>query len=212
MAKEYLDKAGLTYLWSKIKAYIDSHSGSGGGASYTLSKSGSTITLTGTDGTSDSVTDDDTTYSAATTSDAGLMSSADKTKLNEVGTIYPDSTTYGSFSNKSVASSTTTQYWNSFTLPSTGTWIMHLWCDFPANATGYRYMGIIESAADGAELRTINASASSPGYANARARLSFTYIARITTTANLTFHIGVAQNSGSALTARFRYRAVKISN
>ena len=27
MAKEYLDKTGLTYLWGKIKAYVTAHSG-----------------------------------------------------------------------------------------------------------------------------------------------------------------------------------------
>ena len=29
MAKEYLDKAGLAYFWSKVKSYADSHSGGG---------------------------------------------------------------------------------------------------------------------------------------------------------------------------------------
>lgn len=29
MAKEYLDKAGLSYFWGKIKAYVDSHSAGG---------------------------------------------------------------------------------------------------------------------------------------------------------------------------------------
>lgn len=55
---------------------------------YTISKSGSTITLTGSDGKTSSVTDSDTntTYSAATTSAAGLMSAADKTKLDGIAT------------------------------------------------------------------------------------------------------------------------------
>ena len=53
---------------------------------YELTKSGTTITLTGSDGTSTSVTDADTntTYSAATTSAAGLMSAADKSKLDAI--------------------------------------------------------------------------------------------------------------------------------
>ena len=33
MAKEYLDKAGLAYFWSKIKAYGNAHWGGGGGGS-----------------------------------------------------------------------------------------------------------------------------------------------------------------------------------
>lgn len=49
---------------------------------YTLTKSGSTITLTGSDGSTTSVSDSNTTYSNATTSKAGLMSAADKTKLD----------------------------------------------------------------------------------------------------------------------------------
>ena len=68
--------------------------GGGGGASgdsgvtYRLSKSGSTITLTGSDGSTSSVTDantdTNTTYGEATTSAAGLMSAADKSKLNGI--------------------------------------------------------------------------------------------------------------------------------
>ncbi len=55
---------------------------------YQLSKSGSTITLTGSDGTTTSVTDSDTntTYTAATASSPGLMSAADKTKLDTIAT------------------------------------------------------------------------------------------------------------------------------
>ena len=53
---------------------------------YSLSKSGSTIKLTGSDGSETSVTDSNTTYQNATTSTDGLMSSEDKTKLNGVAT------------------------------------------------------------------------------------------------------------------------------
>ena len=74
--------------------------GGGGGASYNLIQSqqdGHTITLTGTDGTSDTVTipDNDTTYSAATQSDDGLMSAADKTRLDGIlGLVYPVGSIY----------------------------------------------------------------------------------------------------------------------
>ena len=53
---------------------------------YTLTKSGSTITLTGSDGSKTSVTDADTntTYGVATSSANGLMSSTDKTKLDGI--------------------------------------------------------------------------------------------------------------------------------
>lgn len=33
MAKKYLDEVGLAYFWGKVKAYVDSHSGGGGGGS-----------------------------------------------------------------------------------------------------------------------------------------------------------------------------------
>nr|DAL72997.1 MAG TPA: receptor binding complex [Caudoviricetes sp.] len=53
---------------------------------YTLTKSGSTITLKGSDGSSVNVTDSNTIYNNATASAAGLMSAADKSKLDRVAT------------------------------------------------------------------------------------------------------------------------------
>lgn len=51
---------------------------------YNLIKSGNSITLTGSDGSSFSVTDSNTVYGNATSSAAGLMSAADKAKLDGV--------------------------------------------------------------------------------------------------------------------------------
>lgn len=61
-----------------------------GGATYSLTQSaqdGHVITLSGTDGTSDTITipDNDTTYNPATQAIDGLMSSTDKTKLDGFG-------------------------------------------------------------------------------------------------------------------------------
>jgi hypothetical protein len=53
---------------------------------YTLTKSGSTITLKGSDGSTQTVSDSNTTYSTATQSANGLMSSTDKTKLDGIAT------------------------------------------------------------------------------------------------------------------------------
>lgn len=53
---------------------------------YNLTKSGSTITLKGSDGSSVSVTDSNTVYSNATASADGLMSAADKSKLDSIAT------------------------------------------------------------------------------------------------------------------------------
>ena len=55
-----------------------------GCVTYTLSKTGATIKLAGSDGTEQTVTDANTTYGAATTSTAGLMSAADKGKLDGI--------------------------------------------------------------------------------------------------------------------------------
>lgn len=68
-------------------AYVKNVVAGIGGATYSLSQSaqdGHIITLSGTDGTSDTITipDNDTTYDPATTSANGLMSSTDKTKLD----------------------------------------------------------------------------------------------------------------------------------
>lgn len=51
---------------------------------YNLTKSGSTITLKGSDGSTFNVTDSNTVYGNATASAAGLMSAADKAKLDGV--------------------------------------------------------------------------------------------------------------------------------
>lgn len=53
---------------------------------YTLTKNGNTITLKGSDGSSVNVTDSNTVYNNATASAAGLMSAADKSKLDSVAT------------------------------------------------------------------------------------------------------------------------------
>lgn len=51
---------------------------------YNLTKSGNTITLRGSDGSTFNVTDSNTVYGNATASAAGLMSAADKTKLDGI--------------------------------------------------------------------------------------------------------------------------------
>ena len=53
---------------------------------YTLTKNGNTITLKGSDGSSVNVTDSNTIYNNATARAAGLMSAADKSKLDSVAT------------------------------------------------------------------------------------------------------------------------------
>lgn len=68
------------------KKYVDDTvaANGGGGNTYSISKSGTTITLTGSDGSTSSVTDSNTTYNNATASAAGLMSSAHYSKLQNL--------------------------------------------------------------------------------------------------------------------------------
>lgn len=75
----YLDSNGVLYMWGKIKALFNK--GITG-----LSVSGRTITYTKGDGTTGSITtqDTNTTYGVATTTANGLMSKDDKTKLNGI--------------------------------------------------------------------------------------------------------------------------------
>lgn len=75
----YLDKDGVLYLWNKVKALFNK--GITG-----LSVNGRTITYTKGDGTTGTITtqDTNTTYGVATTSTDGLMSSSDKAKLNGI--------------------------------------------------------------------------------------------------------------------------------
>ena len=87
MAK-YLDMTGLTYLISKIIALINAKSDKNHTHNYLsgLSVSGKTITYTKGDGTSGTITtqDTNTTYTPATTTANGLMSSTDKAKLDAI--------------------------------------------------------------------------------------------------------------------------------
>lgn len=111
MANTFLNKDGLSHLVSKLKTYIasqisahtsnksnphgvtKSQVGLGSVANIDQSKaiksitrSGTTFTATALDGSTMTFTqqDNNTTYSAATASSAGLMSAADKSKLDGI--------------------------------------------------------------------------------------------------------------------------------
>lgn len=94
--KKYLDYDGLLYFWSKIKARFD-----GTISSITGDGSSTTITYTKVDGTTGTFITKDTTYSEATTDAAGLMSAADKTKLNGIATGANKTTVDSSLSSSS---------------------------------------------------------------------------------------------------------------
>ena len=84
MSIKYLSSSGLTEVWSNIKTYIASKIPSK--IVTGLSIKGRTITYTNSDGSTGTLTtqDTNTTYSVATTSTNGLMSSTDKTKLDGI--------------------------------------------------------------------------------------------------------------------------------
>ena len=70
-----------TYRWSGSTYILIAKNTN---TTYSISKSGSTVTLTGSDGSTTSFTDADTTYATATTAANGLMSSSDKGKLDSI--------------------------------------------------------------------------------------------------------------------------------
>lgn len=91
---KYLDLEGLKHFKNKIVALIPTKTSqltNDAGfiskykdTTYELSKDGNKITLTSSDGEKTTVTDSDTVYSEATQSAAGLMSPADKAKLDGI--------------------------------------------------------------------------------------------------------------------------------
>ena len=72
-----------TYRWSGSTYILIAKNTN---TTYSISKSGSTITLTGSDGSTSTVSDANTTYAAVTTATNGLMSKDDKIKLNSIDT------------------------------------------------------------------------------------------------------------------------------
>lgn len=75
------DNTGVARLWANVKTLL-------GGYVKTISYSGHTMTITKGDGTTSSfnTADNNTTYSVATQSANGLLSSTDKTKLDGIAT------------------------------------------------------------------------------------------------------------------------------
>lgn len=80
----YVDSNALSYFYGKLKTIFASKAE----AIKNITRSGTTFTVTRTDGTTFTFDQQDTntTYDPATTSAAGLMSAADKIKLNGIET------------------------------------------------------------------------------------------------------------------------------
>jgi hypothetical protein len=87
LSKANLQAGEMAFATDTKELYVsDTTAPINANTTYSISKSGSTITLTGSDGSTSTVSDSNTTYSAATTAKDGLMSVADKTKLNGIAT------------------------------------------------------------------------------------------------------------------------------
>ena len=85
LSKITLQEGEMAYTTDTKKLYIsNTNEPINNNTTYKLSKNGSSIILTGSDGSTTSVADSNTTYSVATTSANGLMSSTDKSKLDGI--------------------------------------------------------------------------------------------------------------------------------
>lgn len=113
-----------------------------------ITRSGKTFTATRADGTTFTFDQQDTTYGAATTSTAGLMSAADKTKLDAIGSVLA-----GTALTTTVANGTTTTAVSKLTIPTSGMWIVQGRLGFNSNTTGYRGIGLSTSQTGGTQVR-----------------------------------------------------------
>jgi len=77
---KFLDSNGVSILWRRIKETFARKSET----IKDISRDDTTFTVTRADGTTFEFTQKDTTYDVATTASSGLMSAADKAKLNGV--------------------------------------------------------------------------------------------------------------------------------
>lgn len=90
--KYTLSKTGDTIKMEGTDGSVSEVEVSGGtDTTYSLSKTGDKITLIGSDGSSSSVVDSDTTYNDATQSTHGLMTAADKKKLDGMDAMITNS-------------------------------------------------------------------------------------------------------------------------
>lgn len=172
---------------------------------YTLTKSGNSIILTGSNGTTSSVIDSNTTYSNATTSTAGLMSAADKTKFDNWGDVVGALSGSTAIANKSVPSDGNWINLGSFSVPA-GTWFIKVLVRFASNATGVRTINISTSSASAADVvwNTAKQQAAATGYTYVHLE---TFLSPSSTT---TYYVNADQTGSAALTAATRYGGIRI--
>ena len=102
LSKANLQDGEIAFTTDTKELYVsDTTTPINANTTYSISKSGSTITLTGSDGSTSTVSDSNTTYSAASTTANGLMTAAMVTKLNGIATGATKTTIDSSLSSSS---------------------------------------------------------------------------------------------------------------
>lgn len=143
---------------------------------------------------------------AATTSAAGLMSSADKTKMNAIGDVAGAVNGATSIANKSVPGNSDVTNLGSFTLPA-GLWIVRVHVRWNSNADGNRTINIsLTSGGDALSVWNTMKVPASP--------TSYTHMSLVTfleQDTSKTYYLNAQQNSGKAITAAVRWGAIRIA-
>lgn len=143
---------------------------------------------------------------AATTSADGLMSSADKTKMNAIGDVAGAVNGATSIANKSVPGDSNVTNLGSFTLPA-GLWIVRVHVRWNSNADGNRTINI--SLTSGGDALSVWNTMKVPASPTSYTHLSLvTFLEQDT---SKTYYLNAQQNSGKAITAAVRWGAIRIA-
>lgn len=206
----WMDDADTTYTGTapiNVSGTAISHNNSG----VTAASYGPTANVTGTNNTtiavpqitvdakghvtsaaSRTLTNKDTTYGAATTSAAGLMSAAQVTKLNSIGAHSTNSDSVTLANNTEVTR---------LSLPVSGKTIVTVHVVFANNANGYRFACLNNGDKDLAPNLT-------PAVNGAETAFTITYLTASTETLTLK----LKQTSGVSLKATIKWSWIRISN